>query len=101
MPSDSQGVVINQTLANKLNLKDPIGKRITNGYGIFNVLGVVQDFNFESMRDQIGGLCMILGNSPSIVSVKVKTADIKDLIPSITARMEKICPIPTYSLHFS
>jgi putative ABC transport system permease protein len=92
MPTDSQGVVINQTLANKLNLKDPIGKRITNGYGIFNVLGVVQDFNFESMRDQIGGLCMILGNSPSIVSVKVKTADIKDLVPSITAVWKKFAP---------
>ncbi|MEO8765378.1 MAG: FtsX-like permease family protein, partial [Ginsengibacter sp.] len=92
MPTDSQGVVINQTLANKLNLKDPIGKRITNGYGIFNVLGVVQDFNFESMRDQIGGLCMFLGNSPSIVSVKVKTADIKNLIPSITAVWKKFSP---------
>ena len=92
MPTDSQGVVINQTLANKLNLKDPIGKRITNGYGIFNVLGVVQDFNFESMRDQIGGLCMILGNSPSIVSVKIKTADIKDLVPSITSVWKKFAP---------
>ena len=92
MPTDSQGVVINQTLANKLNLKDPVGKRITNGYGIFNVLGVVQDFNFESMRDQIGGLCMILGNSPSIVAVKVKTADIKDLVPSITSVWKKFAP---------
>jgi len=26
MPSDSQAVIINQTLANKLNLKDPVGK---------------------------------------------------------------------------
>jgi putative ABC transport system permease protein len=92
MPSDSQGVVINQTLANKLNLKDPVGKRITNGYGVFNVLGVVQDFNFESMRDQIGGLCMILGTSPSIVSIKVKTADVKNLVPVITAVWKKFAP---------
>jgi putative ABC transport system permease protein len=92
MPTDSQGVVINQTLANKLNLKDPVGKRITNGFGVFKVLGVVQDFNFESMRDQIGGLCMVLGNSPSIVSVKVKSADIKNLIPAVTAVWKRFAP---------
>ena len=91
MPSDSQAVVINQTLANKLNLKDPVGKRITNG-DVFNVVGVVEDFNFESMRANIGGLCMYLGNSPSMVSVKVNTADIKDLIPSVTAVWKKFAP---------
>ena len=92
MPSDSQAVVINQTLANKLNLKDPIGKRITNGGDIFNVVGVVHDFNFESIRDNIGGLCMRLGSSPSIVSVKLKTADIKTLVPSITSVWKKFAP---------
>ena len=91
MPSDSQAVVINQTLAKKLNLKDPVGKRITNGT-VFNIVGVVQDFNFESMRDNIGALCMHLGNSPSIVSVKINTADVKNLIPSIGAVWKKFAP---------
>ena len=91
MPSDSQAVVINQTLAKKLNLKDPVGKRITNGT-VFNIVGVVQDFNFESMRDNIGALCMHLGNSPSIVSVKMNTADVKNLIPSIGAVWKKFAP---------
>ena len=92
MPSDSQGVVINQTLANKLNLKNPIGKRITNTAGVFNVLGVVQDFNFESMRDPIGGLCLFLGNSPSIISVKVNTADMKNLVTSVTSVWKEFAP---------
>ena len=92
MVSDSQAVVINQTLANKLNLKDPIGKRITNTGGIFNVVGVVQDFNFESMKDKVGGLCMHLGNSSSIVSVKVGTGDMKNLISSITSVWKKFTP---------
>jgi len=92
MVSDSQAVVINQTMAKKLNLKDPIGKRITNGWSHFNVVGVVQDFNFESMRDSTGALCMQLGISPSIVSVKVNTADIKNLIPAVSAVWKKFVP---------
>jgi len=78
MVSDSMAVVINQTMANKLRLKDPIGKLITNGWSHpFNVVGVVEDFNFESMRDSTSALCMHLGNSNSIVSVKINTADMK------------------------
>src|SRR5450432_1812588 len=92
IPTDSQGVVINQTLANKLNLKDPINKKISNGPGNFKVIGVVQDFNFESMHDNIGGLVMFLGSSPSIVSVKLKTADMKSLVPAITAAWKKFSP---------
>jgi putative ABC transport system permease protein len=93
MISDSQAVVINQTMVKKLNLKDPIGKRITNGWTHpFNVVGVVEDFNFESMRDSTDALCMHLGNSPSIVSVKMNTAEIKNLIPAITSVWQKFAP---------
>ncbi|HSC38291.1 MAG TPA: FtsX-like permease family protein, partial [Chitinophagaceae bacterium] len=89
--SDSQAVIINQTLARRLNLKDPIGRRITNG-AVFTVIGVVADFNFNSMRDNIDGLCMHLGNSPSIVSVKINTADMAGLISSVTAVWKKFAP---------
>ncbi len=86
MPTDSQAVIINQTLAKKLNLKDPIGKRVANGGTSFPVIGVVEDFNFESLRDPIGGLALHLGNSPSIVSVKVNTADMSNTIASIASQ---------------
>jgi putative ABC transport system permease protein len=93
MISDSQAVVINHTMAKKLNLKDPIGKRITNGWTQpFNVVGMVEDFNFESMRDSAGPLCLHLGNSSSIVSVKINTADIKNLVPAISAIWKTFAP---------
>jgi len=92
MPSDSQALVINQTLVKKLGLKDPVGKRIANGNTTFSVIGVVQDFNFESLHDDIGGLVMRLGNSPSIVSVKVNTAAMSGTIASISATWKKFAP---------
>jgi putative ABC transport system permease protein len=91
LPSDSQAVIINQTLANKLNLKDPIGKRISNG-SIFEVIGVVEDFNFESLRDNIGGLCLNLGNSPSIISVKVNSSDMENTVAYISSVWKSFSP---------
>ncbi len=92
LASDSLAVVINQTMADKLQLKDPIGKKITNTGGIFNVVGVVQDFNFETMKDKIGAICLKLGTSSSIVSVKGGSGDIKTLLSSITSVWKKFLP---------
>lgn len=93
MAQDTQGsVIINQTLAKKLNLKKPIGAHITNGYGKYTVIGVVEDFNFESMRDKVEPIVLNFGLSPSIVSVKVGGSDMKNTLADITALWKKYSP---------
>ena len=44
MPTDSQAVIINQSMAEALHLDNPVGQRITNGGGIWPVIGVVETF---------------------------------------------------------
>jgi putative ABC transport system permease protein len=92
MPTDSRAAIINQTLAKELGLGDPIGKRIVNGNQTFTVIGVVGDFNFESLKQEIGGLCLVLGNSPNIVSVKVHASDMSRTIRSVTRVWDRFLP---------
>lgn len=91
MAADTSAIIINQTLANRLNLgKDPIGKRINDGGGLRTVIGIVEDFNFESMRQNaVGGLAMVWGISPGIVSVKLRSADLSRVIPAVTGVWKK------------
>jgi putative ABC transport system permease protein len=89
---DSMSVVINKTLADRLGIKEPDGRRITNGWEHFTVVGIVEDFNFESMRQQINGLVLKPGTSPSMVSVKMTGADMSQTIPAITAIWKKFSP---------
>jgi putative ABC transport system permease protein len=90
MPTDSKAAVINQTLAKELGLTDPIlGKKIQNTWHTFEIIGIVQDFNYESLRHNIGGVCLTLGNSPEIVSVKLNTSDMSGTIRSITGIWNK------------
>jgi putative ABC transport system permease protein len=94
MASDSAAIIINQTMAAKLGLKDPLGALITNGWGPpFSVIGVIEDFNFETMRQNVGSLCFVLGdNSSSIVSVKMNGTDAKSTIASVAAVWKKFAP---------
>lgn len=89
--SDTISVIINQSMAKELGLQDPIGKRIQN-WRPWNVIGIVEDFNYESLRDEIFPLAMRVGVSPGIVSVKVSTADIGGTLEQIEKVWEKFSP---------
>ena len=85
--SDSQAVIINETLARKMGLTHPIGERINWGQGQgVPIIGVVKDFNFESVKQKIGPLVMMLGNWTTTVAVRTNTADMKGLL----AQMDKV-----------
>ncbi|MGK9117380.1 ABC transporter permease [Olivibacter jilunii] len=91
MVTDSQAVIINQKLAKDLGLKNPVGARITNGR-VFTVIGVVEDFNFESLKDEVEGLCMALSNSPTMLAVKVNGKDMSTAVQAIGAVWKKFSP---------
>jgi putative ABC transport system permease protein len=90
--SDSQSVVINQAMVNKLHLKDPVGKRIAVSWASFTVIGVVEDFNFESMRGVIDPICLHLGTNASIVSVKLNATETRQGLASIESIWKKFVP---------
>lgn len=56
------------------------------------MIGVVEDFHFESLRDKIEPLCFILGNNSNIVSVKVNTSSMRLVTHSIEEIWKKFSP---------
>ena len=92
--ADDQAVIINQKMADDLNLKSAVGKRITNGGDVFTVVGVARDFNYESMRQRIDGVVMHFdpGKNSSIVSVKIKGGDVKNALADISAVWKQFSP---------
>ena len=43
------------------------------------IIGVIKDFHFESLRQNIGPLCMRLGNSTGLPSFKITTANMQPI----------------------
>jgi putative ABC transport system permease protein len=90
--SDKQSVIINQTMAKELGLTEPIGKEITNHNKLLTIIGVVEDFHFESFRENIGGLCLTLGNSPEIIAVRINGGEMSGAINSIVKIWDNFLP---------
>jgi len=93
MASDSAAVVINKSMVEKLGLKSPLGQRIENGWQKFTVIGVVEDFNFETMKQKVTPLCMVLGlYNSTIVSVKLSGKDTKKVISDVANVWKSFSP---------
>ena len=54
-------IVINSKMASELGLKDPIGKKLDNNSQIFTIIGVIEDFHFKSLKEDISSLSLVIG----------------------------------------
>ncbi len=93
MASDTSAVVINEAMASKLGWADPLGKQIDRG-GTYkmHIIGVVSDFNFESVRDSIQPVVIHRGDWATIVAVKANTKDMAGLIKDVGLVWKRYSP---------
>ncbi|MBS1509481.1 MAG: ABC transporter permease [Bacteroidetes bacterium] len=100
--TDSFAVVLNETAVKAFGISgDPIGKSIiTSGQHEYHIIGVVKDFHYMPLREKIGPLVMQLGNNYGGMIVKVKTADIGNLIAAIKSGWESFNAKGPFSYNF-
>lgn len=96
--SDSTAVVINETVAKIIgHEKDAVGQKIytlndNREVITFNIIGVVKNFHFESLKQNIGALAFKLGKSTGLVSFKVETKNIQSIIKQVEAKWKAMAP---------
>jgi len=104
--SDSiREIVINETLLNKLGLKDPqdaIGKDLRIGRNQWKpVTGVVKDFKTNSLRESVKPLVITtLSNFYSVSSVKLRSSNIPKTQEAIQSAWNRHFPEYAYSARF-
>ncbi len=98
--TDTEATIINETMVDKLNLTQPIGKKISRYGTLYEIVGVVEDFKFNSMKQKVEPLCFFLGNSNTITSIKANVADMDNLLQSIEAKWGQFVPNMTMRYAF-
>ena len=92
--ADSSNIIINQEAAVALGLKNPIGKNITisdgDSKGNYKIIGVVKDFNFQSLHEKISPMIIGFWNNP-FISIDYFTARIGgENVPSTIKYFSKV-----------
>ena len=104
--SDSLAMILNEAAVKSTGFKDPIGKKL---YSIFDpsspavgytIIGVVKNFNFESLRNNVGPLSMVLGNNSWESIYRFNTSDISGLIGNIENKYKTMASGMPFNYHF-
>ncbi len=99
--TDSTAVVLNENAVKVMNLKDPIGKWIEWGSNPrLHVIGVVKDFNFSNLSQEISPLVLLYMQTPCrFIFIKANNNDIIETANSIENTWNEV--FPTYPFEYT
>ena len=102
MPSDTlTGVVINETLAKRMNWSDPIGKKVELGEFVKgSVIGVMKDYHQTGMYNQIESLLLIYRTRNDVIYAKLSDKDIQGTIRFIESKWKEVFPDKPFEYTF-
>lgn len=108
--SDSSGMIINESVVAMLGTtpEKAIGMRLSSDFhrddkenmNYLTVIGVVKNFHFETLRNSIDGLSLILGGKPNKMMVKLSAGDFSKTISSIEKDWKSIAAGQPFSYYF-
>ncbi len=94
-PTDkNEAIVLNRTAAKEFGWDDPVGKKAVAAGREWTVVGVIKDFNFQSLHWKIDPLVCILGEGRGMdyFSIKVKPNDILETLAFIERQWKAFSP---------
>ena len=101
-PSDSTAVLINETAAQTLGWDDPLGHTLAEpGDSVsYEVIGVVGDFHFQSMRDRIRPLALFLGDTPKSVYARLAPGSTSEALSDLEGLWSQAAPQRPFQYSF-
>ncbi|MEM1001101.1 MAG: ABC transporter permease, partial [Bacteroidota bacterium] len=103
--SDSTALVLNETAAKLTGFENPVGANLYSSDGNGNItaheiIGIVKNFNYASLRQNVGALSFRLGNNSWVSAYRFKTADIYNLLSVIETKYKAAAPGMPFEYQF-
>lgn len=109
--NDSLSIILNESAVKTLDITDPIGKKLTviqrNPEGNveipYTIIGVIKDFNFQTLRDPITPLTIqsneSFGGGAGYVFVRVEPGNHEQIVKELENRWKQLAP--EQSFHYT
>ncbi|MGD1946174.1 MAG: ABC transporter permease [Croceivirga sp.] len=107
--NDSTAIIINQAALKTLNVtaKEAIGLRISGDLGegeeninYQTIIGVIKDFHFDSLRNNIEALSLTIGRSTNAMAIKLSGQNLTSTIATIEVIWGKFAPGQPINYYF-
>lgn len=107
MKTDSSAVILNEAAVKILGYKDALNNELympvdnmAKKLKKLHVIGVVKDFNFSSLRENISPLAFLYGQNSGALSVRLNPANATAVLAQIKAKWQSISPNQQFGYSF-
>ena len=96
--TDTDAVIINQAASEQFSWDKPLEHKVgrvvsmQGDFKLYQVIGVVEDFHYETLRANIGPVVMFLGNNTSRISFRINTDNISSTIGLFEKKWKEFLP---------
>lgn len=103
--ADSTGIILNETAVKLAGFKNPIGKKIyktddDRNLEVYTIIGVVKNFNFASLRENVGALSFKLGDNSWETAYRFSSNDVSGLLSIIEDKYKAVAPGMPFNYKF-
>ncbi len=101
--SDSTAIIINENAQKVLGWSDPLQKKISMNGNSYHVIGVVEDYLYESIHSSVRPMAMIMlpdSWPPNYISIKITGEDVPGTLKLIEDNWEEIAGGYPYQFSF-
>ncbi|MTI86339.1 MAG: FtsX-like permease family protein [Balneolaceae bacterium] len=108
--TDSSAIILNESAVTMMGMKpeEVIGMQLTNDFRrsdkenmkYITIIGVMKNFHYETMRNRIDGMSLVLGNNPDKMMVKLRAGAFSDTIAEIENIWSDVSPGQPMNYYF-
>jgi putative ABC transport system permease protein len=108
-PSDSLAMILNQEALKIFGFENPIGQEIQRYTRVnnteqklitYHVIGVVENFHFESLKNKVSALSLVLGNYHSSASFRFQPENTSEVINILEEKWNEMAPMQPFQYSF-
>jgi len=95
---NSNAVILNEQAVRMVGIEKPVGEKILVGQNIYTIVGIVEDFHFESVYDPIRPMMLkfdpFTSSAPAYISLKInnKNKDVRETIKQVRSIWHEFTP---------
>ncbi|MFP4290001.1 MAG: ABC transporter permease [Cyclobacteriaceae bacterium] len=103
-PSDTAAIILNEAAVREFGMEDPLGAEVRH-FGseteqTMKVVGVMKNFNFQSLKVDIRPVAMILSQEGGYLSVRMQPGDVTGHIAGIESKWKEFSPAEPFEYSF-
>ncbi|MEO8763755.1 MAG: ABC transporter permease [Ginsengibacter sp.] len=107
-PTDSTGIILNEAAAKLLGFDDPLNKTLyytndiqnSKSLTAYHILGVVKNFNFSTLREEVIPLALVLREQNGSISFRINTSNLPGLLAQVESKWKTMASSQPFNYSF-